>query len=359
MTTDAEHMARAVAVARGVRHRTSPNPAVGAVLLQADGTVVEGATHPPGGPHAEVDALSRADAPRGATMYVTLEPCNHHGRTGPCTDAIIAAGVARVVVGRVDPDAQVAGGGMARLREAGIDVDLAEGMGADAARDLMLLHAPYFTHRATGRPWVVLKLAATLDGRTAAPDGTSQWITGEQARADVHRLRAESDVIVVGAGTVRADDPSLRVRDWPAPEDGVDPLEVTDPERVILGTVDPDARVRPCREFTGTAAALIDELSGGDVVQVMVEGGATVAQAFHESGLVDQYVVYLAPALFGGDDAVPMFRGPGAPTMDDLWRGHLVEVRRLGSDLRFDLLKPGTPEQAAQIPSEDDSAAEG
>ena len=185
-----------------------------------------GATAPPGGPHAEVTALAAAgEAARGATLYVTLEPCAHHGRTPPCTDAIIAAGVARVVVGIEDPDEQVAGRGIAALRAAGLDVTV--GVAADEVAEQL---APYCKHRTTGQPWVVLKMAASLDGRTAAPDGTSRWITGEAARRDVHRLRARSDAVLVGAGTVRADDPALTVR----LDDGAG--AATQPLRVVLGT---------------------------------------------------------------------------------------------------------------------------
>ena len=190
-----------------------------------------GATAPPGGPHAEVTALARAgDAARGATLYVTLEPCAHHGRTPPCTDAIVAAGVARVVVGIEDPDQRVAGRGIAALRAAGIDVTV--GVAADEVAEQL---APYRKHRATGQPCVVLKLAASLDGRTAAPDGTSRWITGEAARRDVHRLRAHSDAVLVGAGTVRADDPELTVR-LDGASDGPQPL------RVVLGRPPPAPR---------------------------------------------------------------------------------------------------------------------
>src|SRR5437764_2471665 len=313
-------MRRALDLAASVRASTSPNPWVGCVI---DPGGFEGATQPPGGPHAEIVALQQAgEAARGATLVVTLEPCVHHGRTPPCVDAIIDAGVARVVVGIEDPDPNVRGRGIARLREAGIDVEV--GVLADEVRAQL---APYLKHRSTGRPWLVLKLAASVDGRTAAPDGSSQWITGAQARADAHRLRAESDAVIVGAGTVRADDPSLTVRHV----DGRDPL------RVVLGKAPPDAKVHPAVELEGDLDAVLEELGRRGVVQAIVEGGPTVAGAFHRAGLVDRYVVYVAPALFGGDDGRPLFTGPGASTIDDVWRGRITNVERLGDDLKLEL----------------------
>jgi diaminohydroxyphosphoribosylaminopyrimidine deaminase / 5-amino-6-(5-phosphoribosylamino)uracil reductase len=316
-------MQRAIAAAAGARSRTSPNPWVGCVVETPQGDTFEGATEPPGGPHAEIVALRAAGArAEGATLFSTLEPCSHHGRTPPCVDAIIAAGVARVVVGIEDPDPNVDGRGIAQLRAAGIEVT--SGVCADEVRAQL---APYLKHRLTGRPYVVLKLAGTLDGRTAAPDGTSQWITGEPARRDAHRLRAESDAVIVGAGTVRADDPTLTVRH----------VEGRDPLRVVLGHAPEHARVHPALELQGDLDGVLDELGRQGVVQAMVEGGATVAAAFHRAGLVDRYVLYLAPALFGGDDGRPLFAGPGAPSIDDVWRGRLVSVDRLGDDLRLEL----------------------
>ncbi|MDQ2825766.1 MAG: bifunctional diaminohydroxyphosphoribosylaminopyrimidine deaminase/5-amino-6-(5-phosphoribosylamino)uracil reductase RibD, partial [Actinomycetota bacterium] len=190
MTDDHAVMRRAIEMAAGVRTTTSPNPWVGCVIEPGG---FEGATHPPGGPHAEVVALEAAgDDARGATLYATLEPCSHTGRTPPCVDAIVDAGIARVVVGIEDPDERVKGSGVRALRAAGVTVDV--GVCQEQIRAQL---APYLKHRSTGRPWVVLKLAATLDGRTAAPDGSSRWITGPEARADSHRLRAESDAVIV------------------------------------------------------------------------------------------------------------------------------------------------------------------
>ena len=330
---DAEHMRRAMALAAAVRTRTAPNPWVGCVVVppgDAAGAVFEGATAPPGGPHAEVAALAAAgSAARGATLVVTLEPCAHHGRTPPCTDAIIEAGVARVVIGIEDPDEHVAGRGIAALRAAGIEVSV--GVAADEVTEQL---APYLKHRRTGRPWVVLKMAASLDGRTAAPDGTSRWVTGEAARQDVHRLRARSDAVLVGAGTVRADDPQLTVR--LDDEDPTGPGQAG-PMRVVLGTAPAGARVHPALELSGALEDVLGELGRRGVLQLLVEGGATVAHDFHAAGLVDRYVVYLAPMFFGGDDARPLFAGHGAGTIADVWKGRLLSVERLGQDLRVEV----------------------
>jgi diaminohydroxyphosphoribosylaminopyrimidine deaminase/5-amino-6-(5-phosphoribosylamino)uracil reductase len=318
--SDEECMRRAMALAAAVRAMTSPNPWVGSVIAPGG---FEGATSPPGGAHAEAHALRAAgDAARGATLYATLEPCAHTGRTKPCVDQIIDAGIARVVVGIEDPDQRVRGSGIRALRAAGVRVDVGV-----CAEEIRVQLAPYLKHRTTGRPWVVLKLAATLDGRTAAPDGTSRWITGEAARADAHRLRAESDAVIVGAGTVRVDDPALTVRGVPG---GKDPL------RVVLGKAPADARVQPALELTGDPGDVLDELGRRGVLQAMVEGGATVAGEFHRAGLVDRYVLYLAPAFFGGEDARPLFAGAGAPTIDEIWRGRIVSVERLGDDVRVE-----------------------
>jgi diaminohydroxyphosphoribosylaminopyrimidine deaminase/5-amino-6-(5-phosphoribosylamino)uracil reductase len=341
---DQLHMEHALRLAASVEGLTAPNPWVGCVLVTADRVVAEGRTHPPGGPHAEADALTRAgDGAEGATAYVTLEPCAHQGRTPPCTEALIAAGVRRVVIAIEDPDPQVAGRGIDALREAGVEVVV--GVGHDEASRLL---APYLHHRATGRPAVTLKLAATLDGRTAAPDSTSRWITGPEARADVHRLRARCDAILVGAGTVRADDPELTVRGVEAPSAEGPLAEATlDPRRFVLGSIPDGARIRPAEEVSGPLDEVLDVLGRRGGVHLLVEGGATVAGEFHRAGLVDRYVVYLAPALFGGDDARPMMTGQGAATIDDVWRGRLVDLTRLGDDVRLEL----EPEPARHHPA--------
>ena len=323
---DEAFLQQAIEVAATARLRTSPNPWVGCVLVTADGRSFTGATEPPGGRHAErvaLDAAAAAGADTiGATAYVTLEPCSHHGRTPPCADALVQAGVARVVLALTDPDPKVAGRGIERLRAAGTEVRTGV---HEAAAAVQL--APYLHHRRTGRPFVVLKLATTLDGRIAAADGTSQWITGVEARTAAHRLRAESDAILVGAGTVRTDDPTLTTR----------LVEGPSPRRVVLGRAPQDAKVHPCLEWQGELPDLLDRLGSEGVLQAMVEGGARVAGAFHTAGLVDRYVLHLAPALMG--DGEGALHGVTTSTISDLWRGRIVSLRQLGDDIEV-VLEP-------------------
>ena len=228
------------------------------------------------------------------------------------------------MVGVADPDPDVGGRGLALLREGGVEV--VEGVAAAEVAEQL---APYLHQRRTGRPYVVLKLAATLDGRIAAPDGSSAWITGPEARVDAHRLRAESDAVCVGAGTIRLDDPALTVRDWAPPGGGL----VGDPRRIVLGHVAESAGVQPAESHEGPLEDLLDRLGAEGVLQLLVEGGADVAGRFHRAGLVDRYVVYLAPALLGG---------PGAPTMAELCRGRFASVVAFGDDLRLDLVLDGS-----------------
>jgi diaminohydroxyphosphoribosylaminopyrimidine deaminase/5-amino-6-(5-phosphoribosylamino)uracil reductase len=322
-------MLRAIGTALQARLVSRPNPWVGAVVVSPSGATFEGCTAPPGGPHAEITALKRAgDAARGATLYCTLEPCAHTGRTGPCTEAIIDAGIARVVVGVQDPDTKVAGTGIARLHAAGIEIEV--GVCADSVRTQL---AAYLHHRSTGRPFVVLKMASTLDGRTAASDGTSRWITGEIARTRVHELRAESDAVLVGAGTVRLDDPELTVRDAEGPS----------PRRIVLGDAPAGARVHPCTEYNGALPSLLDTLGSDGVLQLLVEGGARVAGDFHRAGLVDRYVFHFAPAIAGGENAAGVFAGAAVTNIADMWRGRLVSVQQLGDDLEV-VVEPNTIE---------------
>ncbi len=344
-------MARALAVSADVLGTTSPNPPVGAVILNADGQVVGvGATRPVGGPHAEVVALQQAgQRARGGTAVVTLEPCAHTGRTPPCTRALLAAGIARVVVGVKDPD-PVAAGGVTQLRAAGVRVEVGRGAGAVAAGPLRA-----WLHRTgTGRPFLTWKTAATLDGRSAAADGTSRWITSPAARADVHRLRAQVDAIVVGTGTALADNPSLTVRlphDRAGPAGalgpaagtapGTAPVGVRRPLRVVVGhrRLPPDAALLDQRAAptlllsTHDPAQVLAELAGRGIVSVLLEGGPTLAGAFVAAGLVDRVVAYLAPALLGSGLAA---LGPaGVASMAGIHRLTITDLTRVGDDVRI------------------------
>jgi diaminohydroxyphosphoribosylaminopyrimidine deaminase / 5-amino-6-(5-phosphoribosylamino)uracil reductase len=329
-------MARARELGAAVLGTTSPNPAVGAVVLDAGGAVAgEGATSPPGGPHAEVHALAQAGGlARGGTAVVTLEPCAHTGRTGPCTDALIAAGIARVVVAVPEPT-ELAGGGIDRLRAAGVDV--VEGVDRAEAEDGAL--ASWLTGVREHRPRVVWKVGATLDGRVAAADGTSRWITGPEARAAVHRLRAGVDAVVVGIGTALADDPQLTVRDAEGRDAGRQPL------RVVVdrgGRLPATARVRDGAAPTLVTAAatpreVLDELFAREVRRVLLEGGPTLAAAFLRDGLVDEVVVHLAPKLLGAGPS--LVGGLGIGTIADALSLDVVEVTVLGGDLQL-LLRP-------------------
>ena len=326
MTTNDERMMRlAVDTACTARLRSRPNPWVGAVVVAQNGEVFTGATLEPGNAHAEIVALNAAaHHAQGSTLFSTLEPCNHTGRTGPCTQAIIDAGVSRVVVGTLDPDSKVSGSGVQHLRDAGLTVDVGV-----LEQEVKQQLAAYLHHRATGRPFVILKMASTIDGRIAATDGSSKWITGETARKRVHQLRAESDAIVVGAGTVRADDPSLTVRDADGPS----------PRRIVLGTIEVSAKVHPCTQWTGTLPDLLDTLGKEGVVQLLVEGGARVAASFHRERLINQYIMHIAPVIAGGDDAAGVFAGPAASTMADMWRGRIVSTTNLDGDIEI-ILEP-------------------
>ena len=327
---DQQAMQIAINAANRARLISRPNPWVGAVVVTQTGEIFEGSTSRVGGPHAEILAIHAAgNLTRGATIYTTLEPCNHTGRTGPCTQAIIEAGIARVVVGITDPDEKVSGRGIAHLREADISVEV--GVLADQITAQL---APYIHHRKTKRPFVVLKMATTLDGRTAAPDGTSMWITGETARQRVQQLRAQSDAVLVGANTVRADDPQLTVRD----------VEGESPRRIVLGEVTKSARVNPCTQWRGALVDLLDDLGNQDVLQLLVEGGPTVAAAFHRENLVNQFIFHVAPALTGGNDSLPVFENHGISTMSQLWRGKIISTQQLGDDLEI-ILEPNPAQQ--------------
>jgi diaminohydroxyphosphoribosylaminopyrimidine deaminase / 5-amino-6-(5-phosphoribosylamino)uracil reductase len=327
-------MARARELGAAVLGTTSPNPPVGAVILDPSGDPVgEGATAPPGGPHAEVAALAEAGArARGGTAVVTLEPCAHTGRTGPCADALLAAGIARVVVAVPEPTG-LAGGGAERLRAAGVDVVLGAEQAAAEAGAL----AAWLTGVREHRPFVVWKAGATLDGRVAAADGTSRWITGEQARAAVHRLRATCDAVVVGSGTALTDDPQLTVRDVDGRPAQRQPLRVVVDRRDRLPAT---ARVRDGAAPTLVSraagpAALLAELYDRDVRRVLLEGGPTLAAAFLRAGLVDEVVVHLAPTFLGAGPA--LVGDLGISTIADALTLSIVDVRPIGGDVQIRL----------------------
>ncbi len=353
-TTDA--MRRAIALAARGLGSTSPNPVVGCVVLDADGRVAgEGWHRRAGGPHAEIHALREAgDRARGGTAVVTLEPCNHTGRTGPCARALAQAGVARVVYAVADPNPSAAGGAEA-LRGAGVPVQ-----GGLLAAPAAIGNEAWLTAVHRGRPFVTWKYAATLDGRIAAGDGSSRWITSAASRADVHRLRAEADAVVVGSGTLRADDPQLAVRDR-----GTD---VVQPLRVVVdtaATVSPGARVLDAAAPTMIAVAedaeaghlddpraridlvrlprardgrglhipaLLAELYRRDVRSVLLEGGPTLAGSFVAARAVDKVIGYLAPALLGAGPAA--LADAGVATIARAIRLDLAETVRVGPDLR-------------------------
>jgi diaminohydroxyphosphoribosylaminopyrimidine deaminase/5-amino-6-(5-phosphoribosylamino)uracil reductase len=366
VAADAEHMRRALAQGDTARRRSAPNPWVGAVVVRDGDVVGEGATQPPGGAHAEIEALRAAgDRARGATVYTTLEPCSHQGRTPPCVAALAEAGVARVVIAVEDPDPHVAGHGIAQLRDLGITVDV--GVGADvASRNL----APYLLHRRLGRAYTVVKTAMSLDGRIAARDGSSRWITGAASRADAHVLRADSQAVVVGAGTALADRPSLTARD-------VKPAVARQPLRVLLDatgrvpaegplfdielaptlvvTTDaaPDAAqqawlargakvltVPPAAGGNGVdLAATLEVLAGLGVLQALFEGGAALSGSLVEAGLADRLITYVAPTMLGRDGR-PALDLAGPARIADAARWRLVDVARVGTDVRLDYEPP-------------------
>lgn len=325
-------MRRALAESAKAQPLSTPNPPVGAVIVDADGTVVGvGYTHEAGGPHAEVVALAAAgDRAAGGTAYVTLEPCNHTGRTGPCAEALIAAGVAAVHFAVADPNPAASGGG-ATLRAAGVEVT--SGLGADEAESGPL--RAWLHRQRTGRPFVTAKFAATMDGRSAAPDGTSQWITGPQAREYVHAERAKLDAIVVGTGTVLADDPALTAR---RPDGSLHPRQ---PLRVVVGEREIPATARVLDASAPTLilrtrdlAAVLTEV--GDRSNIQVEGGPRLLGAFAAAGLVDRVQAYLAPALLGA--GVAALDEPTVRTLTDMHRFRRESVVELGEDLLVTLV---------------------
>ena len=359
---DHEYMARALRLARRGLYTTQPNPRVGCVLVRDGRVVGEGWHQRAGGPHAEVLALRAAGAQaREATAYVTLEPCCHHGRTPPCTEALIEAGVAEVVVAMEDPNPRVSGQGLARLREAGIRV-----RAGLLAREAEALNPGFVSRMRRGRPWVRLKSAMSLDGRTAMASGESQWITGAAARADVQRQRARVDAVLTGIGTVRADDPGLNVR-LSAEALGIQapvrqPLRVVlDPDlespadmrmlrlpgRTLILTAAPEAPGRRALEAAGAELLPVPPAPGGldlervlaalaalEVNEVLVEAGATLAGGFLTAGLVDEWLIYMAPHVMG-HAARGLAVLPQVERMHQRLPMRLESLRAVGEDLRF------------------------
>jgi diaminohydroxyphosphoribosylaminopyrimidine deaminase/5-amino-6-(5-phosphoribosylamino)uracil reductase len=347
-------MRRAVSLAREALGRSNPNPAVGAVVIDSTGTEVgSGSTQQVGGAHAEVVALAAAgEQARGGCLVVTLEPCRHRGRTGPCTEVILASGVSRVVYAVADPTP--AGGGAGMLEEAGLSVEPGL-LAAEAQPDLL----PWLVGVSRQRPHVTWKYAATLDGRTAAADGTSRWISGPEARRDVHRLRLLADAVVVGIGTVLADDPRLTVRDWPADRqplrvvvDGAartptssNVLDGTAPSLVAVGIDAEPERVKRLRDTAAEVVelpradgrldlgALLAVLFDREVRRVLVEGGATLAGSFVRAHLVDAVVGYYAPALLGAGP--PALNDAGVTTIAGVIRMDVTDVCQVGADVRI------------------------
>jgi len=351
-------MQRAIELGRQARYWSAPNPPVGCVLVRDDQEVGAGFTQPAGQAHAEVMALNAAGDATGATAYVTLEPCSHHGQTGPCASALIDAGVARVVVAVEDPNPQVAGSGITALRAAGIEVELGEGadrVEADLAGFLLRMRRGY------GR--ITLKIAMSLDGRTAMASGESQWITGEDARADVQCLRAEADLIVTGVGTVLADDCRLTLRADELPLDGEDKDRALahPPARMVLdskGRTPAGARILEGGQTTviTTENIALDE-AGQTVVlgadaegrvdisawaqylgelafnEILVEAGATLSGALLKGGWVDRLIIYQAPKLLG--DAARAMAAMNFPALADAPEFEINEVTRIGADLRI------------------------
>jgi len=370
--TDRNHLERALELAQHGLGRVHPNPVVGAVIVQDDQVVAEGWHAHYGGPHAEANAIAAAGAAdlRGATMYVSLEPCCHQGQTPPCTDAILAAGIVRVVVASDDPSTKAAGRGLGILRDEGVEVSSAEGPIAHRAR---LLNQAFRKHARTGRPWVLFKSAMTLDGKVATPTGDSKWISGESSRVRAHRWRATVDAVAVGIGTALADDPQLTARVGElsllgvadAPADGV-----RQPRRVVfdsLGRLPLDSRlVARARDIPLTVVvsraaprAATDglQMAGADVVvasgeheparigsaldtlgkagltSILLEGGPHLAGGFLDAGEIDEVRLFLAPVLLGGRAARDPLEGQGAERISEALRALTLDCERVEDDL--------------------------
>ena len=354
---DYRYMARALTLAQRGLYSTDPNPRVGCVLVRNGHIVGEGWHERAGEAHAEIKALAAAGGQaQGATAYVTLEPCCHHGRTPPCTDALLKAGITRIVTAMADPNPQVAGRGLTQLRAAGVAVD--SGLLEAEARALN----PGFIQRMTqGRPFVRIKLAMSLDGRTALASGESQWLTGEAARQDVQRLRARSSAILTGIGTVRADDPSLNVRLPEAPRQPLRVILDTElrtpptaktlrlPGPVLIFTAVADSAAQAPLRATGAEIMVMSrhdwalnlqkvmmELARRECNEIHVECGSTLAGALLQAGLIDEVVIYMAPLVLG-DRARGLFQLPQLQKMQERRELEILELRAVGRDWRIKL----------------------
>jgi len=363
--TDRHRLQQTLALAREAIGRSEPNPRVGCVIADADGAVIgTGSTQRAGGPHAEIMALRAASGQglRGATAWVSLEPCSHHGRTPPCCDALISAGVARVVVAVADPNPQVAGAGVARMRAAGIEVAMAPD--ADIAEAARELNIGFFSRMLRQRPWVRMKIAASLDGRTALANGASQWITGPAARADGHAWRKRAAALLTGIGTVLEDDPRLDVR---LVETDAQPLRVivdsrleTPPQsrildapgRVLIFAAAPEAQRRAALAERGAEvvllpgaqgkvdlAAMLADLAQRGINELHVEAGHKLNASLLRAGLVDELLVYLAPKLLGLGREMAAF-GP-LESLADAMEFEFTDVQRVGGDIRLMARPPG------------------
>jgi diaminohydroxyphosphoribosylaminopyrimidine deaminase/5-amino-6-(5-phosphoribosylamino)uracil reductase len=356
---DERHLLRSIELASEARGHTSPNPLVGAVIVQRGRVIGEGFHAGPGEPHAERAALDACgEDPAGATLYVSLEPCAHHGRTGPCTEAIIAAGITRVVVASDDPTPKASGRGPGILRDEGVEVEFFDGDVAAAAR---LLNQPFRKHARTGRPLVVFKSAMTLDGKVATRTGDSQWISGPASRARSHRWRAECDAVAVGIGTALADDPQLTAR-----IEGVS----RQPRRVVfdsearlpvasklvqgvsevpltlvasraasrtsveaLENAGVDVIVATGENESARVAHALDELGSREVQSLLLEGGPHLSGAFLEAGEIDEARIFVAPVLAGGRDAKTVVEGLGAEAIAGAAHALYVETERIDDDV--------------------------
>jgi diaminohydroxyphosphoribosylaminopyrimidine deaminase/5-amino-6-(5-phosphoribosylamino)uracil reductase len=358
--SEQQYMQLALDLAVRAVGRTCPNPPVGAVVVR-DNEIVGRGYHPEAGqPHAEIFALNEAgEKAAGATLYVTLEPCNHQGRTGPCTEAIIKAGISRVVVGATDPNPKVAGTGLQRLKTAGIEIE--SGVLNDECRELI---APFARHVSTGLPLVTLKMAMTLDGQTATSSGDSRWISNEESRLHVHRMRDRSDAIMAGIGTVLADDPQLTTR---LPDGGQDPirivvdsnlqlpvsaqvLTVDSPTGLVVITIESADIVRikslekagaevvvvPAVDGQVDLKAMVAELGRRNIQSVLLEGGATLAAAALRQGIIDRVAIFVAPKLLGGNDGAMLFNGIGCTLMSEAVKLENIRVSRFGDDVLYE-----------------------